>query len=308
VGGGVVVGLGGGKKVPKSWVLPLVDPKTREEVHPSITDPSLHTCFARISLSPAYGILSLDPKDVQGFRKVARRHLGLGPNGEDLDREDSQQPQESFDFDDEDTSIAAGCPPKRVLLLRRPDRRVLNSDQLRELLKAKWGLELEEHSVSALTPSREQMKLFATAGLILSSHSSQLINVLFSHPAQALIEIAPEFYNVDFSAYAHAMGLHFNYAIGGSIPISNAIDPLQMVEYTYVSDPLMLSCVTALQSECPGGDSWCITQRSPEFCSKITQWPNKQMNFHANLTAITIAMQQALGHIQDKCFGKWLER
>jgi len=246
-----------------------------------LADPALQTCFARVSLSPIYGLLSLDPADAHRFREVTAERMSL--------------PAE----------LTRSCPPRRAILLTRPDRRILNVQDLDDFMLKRFNLQLEHHELSGRNTSIEQVRLFATSGLVLSSHSSQLINVLFSHAAQALVEITAEFYNVDFASYAHALGLNFHYALGGSIPRSTADHPGQSKDFTYVHDPLMVDCVAALQAACPTGDSWCITEKSFALCNSITQWPNKKMNFFANLTAIELAVQSAIGHIQDRCFGKW---
>ncbi len=246
-----------------------------------VADPSLQTCFARVSMSPTYGLLSMDSADAVRFREVTSDRMALP--------DQFQRP----------------CPPRRAILLTRPDRKILNVHLIDRYMLEKYGLILEHHELSGRNTSLQQVHLFATSGLVLSSHSSQLINVLFSHAAQALVEITAEFYNVDFAAYAHALGLSFHYALGGSIPKSHEENPAQSEEYTYVHDPLMIDCVSALQGDCPTGDSWCISRQSPIQCGKIVQWPNKQMNFQANITAIHLAVQSAVAHIQDKCFGKW---
>lgn len=266
----------------KEPVWPITD-ATGQKIPRTLSDPSVHTCFARLSMSPMYGILSLDPKDADAFRAATAKLMGT-------------------------VAPATGtrtCPPKRAILLTRSDRKILNVAELRAWMQQEYRIDLELHEVTGRNTSKEQIALFGTTGLILSSHSSQLINVLFSHPGQSLVEITPEFYNVDFAAYAHALGLNFNYALGGAIPRDAREDAGQSKDYTYVDDPLMVECTSGLLAACPTGDSWCLIQQSPALCSRIIQWPNKQMNFYANMTAIKLAVQSSMAHIEDRCFGKW---
>jgi hypothetical protein len=246
-----------------------------------VTNPTLQTCFARVSMTPTYGLLTMDAHDAQRFRAVTAARMEL-PD-----------------------ALQDPCPPRRAILLTRHDRRILNADKLSQHLLERYNLKLEYHAITGRNSSAEQVRLFATAGLVLSSHSSQLINVLFSHPSQALVEITPEFYNVDFASYAHALGLSFHYAVGGSIAKSAAEHPEHSSDYVYQLDPFMIACVDSLRSTCPSGDSWCIAKHAPSLCNKVTRWPNKQMNFFADMAAVQVAVQSAIAHIQDKCFGKW---
>lgn len=261
----------------------IYDATTGQPIPERVADPSLHTCFARLSLSPTYGLLSQDAADVDRFRAVTGARMSLP------------------------ASLDSVCPPRRAVLLTRLDRRILNVAELDAYMLSRHGLTLEHHLITERNSSLEQVALFAETGLILSSHSSQLINVLFSHPSQAIVEISAEFYNVDFAAYAHAVGLWFHYALGGSIPRDATEDPRQDLGYTFVDDPLMTECVRALQSSCPTGDSHCLMRVSPlvTHCGRVSQWPNKQMNFVANLTAIDVAVSLAIEYIEGKCEGKW---
>ena len=186
----------------------------------------------------------------------------------------------------------SSCPPSSAVLIYRPDRSILNQGELLSLLKAKYNLLLHPTAVDGSTSSFEQARIFASAGLILSPHSSQLVNVMFAHSSAAVVEVTGEFYNLDFARYATSMGVYFRYAIGGSFP--QAHQP---------PDPLMADCVRELH-QC-AGDNWCIGARAVVHCKQNSFFPNKNLPYYANLTAVDIAVRHALSHVLKHCYGKW---
>jgi hypothetical protein len=98
----------------------------------------------------------------------------------------------------------------------------LNLNDIKVWLQQNYGKTAVVATINGKSSPRDQIELFAKSGLLISSHSSQLINVMFSHPRSAMIEVTPEFHNSDFSEYAHGMGVFFQYALGGKLRILNA--------------------------------------------------------------------------------------
>jgi hypothetical protein len=143
--------------------------------------------------------------------------------------------------------------------------------------------------VSGDSSAHAQIHTFADYGLILSSHSSQLVNVMFTHANAAMMEISAEFYNADFSEYAHGMGVFFQYAFGGEIPGGRP-------------DANMEECIRLLNT-CEG-DSHCILIKRFQ-CPKPRSAANKPLNFNANLTSVEIALSHVLSHLNWACMGKW---
>jgi len=227
---------------------------------------TLH-CFRRLSMTPIYGILSLSAHDTAVWKMSVYKLYGLS------------EPQL--------------CPPKRAIFLTRTDRAVLNRHDLIDRIRSQFGVQLIEATVTGSNSSLEQVELFAQTGLILSAHSSQLINVLFSHPSQSIIEMSAEFYNVDFAAYSRSMGLHFSYAFGGKIP-SQPRDKI---------DPLQSQCLSQLH-DCQG-DVDCVTERSSHYCKQKESFPFKNSPFRANWTAVEISMKRAMSHLDKNCNGRW---
>jgi len=229
---------------------------------PIHTSPSHLTCFGRVSWSPFYGLFSTHADDTTRFRENAYKTFDLPP------------PQR--------------CPPRRAVLLYRHNRKILNRAAIVDMLKDEFGLELEYRTVDERSSSQQQVSLFASTGLMLSSHSSQLTNMLFSPPGSAIVEISPEFYNADFAEYAHGMGIFFQYALGGVVPDG-------------VSQPSQDECISLL-STCEGA-SHCIIDR--RHACKNKNWPNKNHNFVANVTAIKIAVKNSMQHLNWLCTGRW---
>ena len=230
---------------------------------------SLLTPLRRLSLTPHYGIFSTHSDDTIAFRSSVYARFELPP--------------------------VSRCPPPQVTLLYRENRRMLNQRQIIDLLQSEFRLQPVVATVNETSSSREQVSLFARSGLMLSSHSSQLINVLFSQPGSAVVEVSPEFYNADFSEYAHGMGLFFQYALGGEV---DPADPLRQKQ------PLHEACVQLL-SHCDGYSHCILRER---WRCQASHYPNKNLNFIANLTAVRIAVRNAIGHLDWLCDGRFREQ
>ena len=226
----------------------------------------LPTPLRRLSFTPHYGIFATHSDDTIAFRDAVYARFGLPP--------------------------VSRCPPPQVTFLYRHDRRVLNRDELISWLESEYRISVVVATVNETTASREQVALFARSGLLLGSHSSQLMNVLFSQPGAAVVEVAPEFYNADFSEYAHAMGVFFQYALGGQV---DPHDPLR------AEQPAHEDCVAKL-SAC-NGFSHCVV-RERNRCNVHT-FPNKNLAFIANATAVKIAVRNAMGHLDWLCGGQF---
>ena len=104
----------------------------------------------RLSWSPHYGQFSTHSDDTVAFRSAAYARFGLPP--------------------------VSRCPPPQITFLYRHDRRVLNRDELVAWIEAEYRMPVVVATVNETTSSAEQVGLFARTGLMLSSHSSQLMN------------------------------------------------------------------------------------------------------------------------------------
>jgi len=97
---------------------------------------------------------------------------------------------------------ATSCPSPSVLLLHRGQgssapRRVINVEAVRDALSAaaaELGITLPplvEREADGRSSLDEQVELFRSFGLLLSSHSSALKNLVFAAPHAAVVEVQP---------------------------------------------------------------------------------------------------------------------
>ena len=220
----------------------------------------------RYSMTPHYGILATHSDDTIAFRSSIYEHFQL--------------------------PSVRRCPPPQVTILYRENRQILNRQAIIDWIKATYQIDAVIATTNEKTSSAEQVSLFARTGLMLASHSSQTVNVVFSQPGSAMVEIAPEFYNADFAEYAHAMGVFFQYALGGEV---DKTDPLRQEQ------PLHEECVGIL-SGCEGY-SWCVVRE--RYKCRANKYPNKNLNFYANMSAVQQAIKNAMGHLDWLCDGRF---
>lgn len=232
-------------------------------------------CYSRLTFTRAFGIFSTSSLDTSSFRRLAYAEHGLTAR------------------------LAQRCPPRRVVFLYRENRGILNWEAIgrvvREVTGGSFGSgekEMVRATIDGQSSTRTQVDLFASAGLLLSSHSSQLVNVMYTHPHASMVEVTSEYFNSDFSEYAHGMGVHFQYAIGGEVAMPPGEHP----------DPLVREC-TQILSVCRG-DSHCIL-RERYKCARRRSFVNKNRDFHADLDAVRLAVENAVKHLNWACGGKW---
>ena len=220
----------------------------------------------RYSMTPHYGIFATHSDDTIAFRSSIYQHFELQP----LRR----------------------CPPPQITILYRENRQILNRQAIIDWIKQTYKVDAVIATTNEKMSSYDQVSLFARTGLMLASHSSQVVNVVFSQPGSAVVEIAPEFYNADFAEYAHGMGVFFQYALGGEV---DKTDPLRREQ------PLHEECVQTL-SACEGY-SWCVVRE--RYKCRANTYPNKNLNFYANMTAVQQAIKNAMGHLDWLCDGRF---
>lgn len=226
-------------------------------------------CYERLSWIRAFGIFSTLSEDTKVYRQ---RAYDLYLNN----------------FPALQKGLQQRCPPRRIVMIYRENRGIINKLEVASVVKEMTGYDVDFETISGESTAERQISLFASAGILLSPHSSQMINIMFSHPNSVMIEVTAEFYNADFGEYAHGMGVYFQYALGGDVPDG-------------VQDPGIQACIQTL-NKCEG-DSHCILiQRF--FCGKRS-FANKPLNFNANITAVRVAIKNSLAHLNWVCGGKW---
>ena len=224
------------------------------------------TCVERLSFVKMFGVFSTNVHDTMAYRAVAYAQYGIA-------------------------GLSHRCPPRRLTLLTRSNRRILNQQAIIDWLQQTLRRNVDLVSIDETSTPAEQIGLFASSGLLLASHSSQLVNVMFTHPRAAIVEIAPEYYNSDFSEYAHGMGVFFRYALGGHVPGQRVHDSMQR-------------CLSLL-SECEG-DSFCILLKRFEPACKQREVCCKYLpGFEADLNKVKMAVQHAINHLNWACGEVW---
>ena len=285
--------------------------------------PANHTvlsCFRRLSFSPLYGTFARSGYDLQGWRERAMRHYGIERHQPHYSRDILIPLQPSHNHTTSpylphpltplppaarvDHAVLATltlmtCPPPRAVFVTRPDRAVVNLQAVVDRLRERFGVGVEAVSVDGSTPSAEQARLFAGAGLLLSAHSSQMVNVLFSGANSVMIEVTAEFYNVDFFNYARSVGVRFLYALGGTV--SGWED----------EGEAMRVCVKELKERCGSssvagsGDGYCVEGVAAEVCKEKRHFPNKHKAFEADVDAVERSVREGLRHLMHACHGRW---
>lgn len=122
-------------------------------------------CLERASVSGLTATMATSQDDMMAFRQTANRLAKANL---------------------EIISAGNSCPPPKTFILQRTEpagrlRRMLNQDKIEELLKSKFGLvDVTVISTNSTMPAPEQVNIFGQYGLMLASHSSQLVFSIFS--------------------------------------------------------------------------------------------------------------------------------
>lgn len=151
--------------------------------------------------------LAFGPEDAAALRRHAYMHFGW----------DSPSPR---DF----------CRrPRCVLLYRVPNgppseqdgqRRMSNEDDVvREMEQTGCGAgNVDRRYTSENMSMEEQAEVLASYDVVVASHSSQLVFLVWAQPEITVIEVFPITVNADFGYIGELLGLDYYFAWGGSVP------------------------------------------------------------------------------------------
>ncbi|KAJ3088518.1 hypothetical protein HK100_008016 [Physocladia obscura] len=150
-------------------------------------------CFTRLYSSTQSETYAQSPADLAVFRTTAERVLGL-----DITRRQ--------------------CPPSRALILVRDknnsrSRTIVNLWHVQKLLAAKGITQIDTRNMSGSMTLAEQAAAISQYGLIISSHSSQLTNLLFAHTHAAVMELGVV-YKRGFRHLGRMAGLRYVNSVG----------------------------------------------------------------------------------------------
>ena len=186
------------------------------------------------------------------------------------------------------------CPsPKTYILVRTEPvtrlRKFLNMDAVKTLLTEELGIvDLSVVSTSQAISAVDQAKLFGEFGLMISTHSSQLVFSIFGQSGAAIVEAAVTFFNDDFAEIAQRAGLFYRMAIGGAVPSST-------------SEITPAGCNKAFSS-CRG-EPECFEKHAT--CTKLERGEIKELDFEVDLEALRSSTRQAIDHLHEACGGNW---
>ncbi|KAI8618574.1 hypothetical protein BC830DRAFT_1108139 [Chytriomyces sp. MP71] len=136
-----------------------------------VRNETVSQCFATIYTSNQPENYAHRRKDLDVFKKSAEKVLGL-----DITTRE--------------------CPPSRVLLLVRNavnntrQRKMSNRWNVLKLLENKGLTQIDILDLNGTLTLQEQASFISRYGLIISSHSSQLTNLLFAHKNAAVMEVS----------------------------------------------------------------------------------------------------------------------
>jgi len=197
------------------------------------------------------------------------------------------------------------CPPPKTLLLHRSgstrQRKILNEDELEQTLRKLGIQDIERVTVSDQTNSLSQALLFHSAGLVISPHGSELLNMVFSHPNTAFIEVVPTILNFDFAQIGLDLGTPLWFSVGGTVP--------------GIQEPGVVSNCNKIFKNCVG-EPRCCRQKEKEnlSCQKSQKGPGtfadyvkevKHQDFYADAKAFERVVSEMLKKLKTNCHGNW---
>jgi hypothetical protein len=280
------------------------------------------TCFSRLTFSPTVGAFTSHTQDLVQWRENALQHLGIMGVNSNFPRSlapehvgrgrlaDMSEEEEEMSVPTEGASSAASmpstiaaprerrrisaCPGRRVLFLTGPSRSILNRDALLDAIRARYrGVRIDVASMDDTTPSQQQAELFASAGMIMGSHSPMWMNTVFMHPGACVIEVSPYYWS-DSDASGGA-GVMFRYAFGGDV-VAPSMDEMEREEH--------IECIRALKETCQG-DGGCIHRARCNRCKRGRSTSEQHADFHADTTEVARQVHGCVQHLNWQCYGEW---
>ena len=182
-----------------------------------ILDPWRLQCYSSVFLNPGPERMFASRTEVEYFRSFAERKLGARYFKEIGSRLDLQR----------------RCPPPTAFVLNRNEgagsKSIRNFDVVDRVFR-RLKMQYRNVTIHSGTSSMEQIALFNTAGLIISSHSSQLKNLAFSTDHTIVLETIPTFFSTAFSIGTEFQNIVYVHSVG------HRIDDAQIKEFLKFQD------------------------------------------------------------------------
>lgn len=145
-------------------------------------------------------------------------------------------------------------PGLRVRIFQRSsgengNRRILNIDQVQGFVENFTGEQPDIITLNESTSAEDQMKLFNDFDVLISSHGSQLTNLIFSSHPLAVMEVIPCVKDLAFTLNAQALGHAYVLSSGHSVPESCKGKEQLMLDVKRASSNEMVRCYNAGQTK-----------------------------------------------------------
>jgi hypothetical protein len=248
--------------------------KVKEELYAMDPEQKVPICFRSLHYANQPAIYTTSEADMQAFRSVAESVYGF--------------PRV--------TAAKTFCPSTRVGLLVRTDgnrlRRMANQDEVLRFMKGK-GLEVEVFETTGAMTGKEQAERFNRFGLLLSSHSSQLANLIFAQENAAVIEVSSILRDnlAVFHRLGRKVGLFYINSAG-----HRPTNPVAVEHFDRVGQ--MPGCNFTLEGETL--EHLCLDKM--EAYGKSA---NQGSDYVVDLNIFGQHLQTALDHLDSVCSGRW---
>lgn len=183
------------------------------------------------------------------------------------------------------------CPPAKLAILHRDSdpnrpRKVLNSvpvqAALELLLKDRPSVTLERVEVTGTWTAEEQARFFASFGLLLTPHSSQLSNLMFVQENVAALELIPVEITQVFQFLGWKMGMDYRRLVSPKLAKSDLDSDAKLAE-------AVEACFSDDSSQCSYGKSKLI----------------KDKDFYVDIEQLTLIVRSMLSELDRVCGAKW---
>lgn len=145
-------------------------------------------------------------------------------------------------------------PGLRVRIFQRSsgengNRRILNINQVQGFVEKLTGGQPDIITLNESTSAEDQMKLFNDFDVLISSHGSQLTNLIFSSHPLAVMEVIPCVKDLAFTLNAQALGHAYVLSSGHSVPESCKGKEQLLLDVKRTPSNEMVRCYNAGQTK-----------------------------------------------------------
>eukprot|EP00055_Hartaetosiga_balthica_P003474 m.7930 g.7930 ORF g.7930 m.7930 type:complete len:678 (+) comp2966_c0_seq1:3-2036(+) len=137
---------------------------------------------------------------------------------DDVDNDNEDDNTDNGNDDDNDGDKSGICPPRSVRILVRTTghkmRKFSNMEDIVKILEHESGYAISFATTNETMSVYDQASVFHATGLLISTHSSQLVNVVYMKQNSGVVEVAPILYSMALGAAGHLSHLTYRYTFG----------------------------------------------------------------------------------------------